>query len=465
MRLGRTIRVACIAGVLLLLPVQAAKACSCAFGDPRDAFAEADAAFVGTFLEKHLAEPPDPSGISSSGADTIYSFRLDEEYKGELGEPGDIVEVHSAFSGASCGLETREGEQYGLFLEQRKDGAWSSSLCRQTTPEEMREAASPLPAPTGEPPVRMLVGGSFGEAQVMGLDRRGRTVAYGYGGTDVYRMDVCPGGQRSLEIGQRYPDPPQLFVRDLATFEVVRQVSLPYGRRQKYPRHDPTALDCRNRLGRRVVIFSTAYGEPEAKSLVLEIEGRTGTVIHSGTARSATFVGPHLYLQEGRWGRDLVRLSLRTRAERSVIKLPPRFSSALVPSPDGDKLAGIASPPWDRMESEPTVFYTVDVSRRRATLRTRSLGTGEFYGYPGWMGPRRPAAFISSPTRSYVFDLRLRTVSRFGRWEAREPTVIGRTALGTNYGGALLKVRLPDGQIRKVRNLPSPVAYSIVEVP
>ncbi len=464
MRGSKALRVACITAAVLLLPIHPARACSCAPGDPRDSFARADGAFIGTFLEKHLAEPPDPNGGFSSGDDTIYSFRLDEEYKGELGEPGDIVEVHSAFSGASCGLETQEGRQYGLFLQRRDDGAWSSSLCSQTSPEEMREAASPLPAPTGEGPLRMLVGGSFGDAQVIGLDSRGRTLAYGYGGTDVYRMDVCPGGRRALEIGQTYPEPPHVFVRDLSTFEVVREVELPYGRRQRYPRQDPTAFDCRDRLGRRVVIFSTDYREPEAKSLLLKIAGRTGTILHTGTGRSATFVGRYVYLQEGRWGRDLVRVSLRGGAERPVIKLPARFSSVLVASPDGEKLAGIASPAWDRMETDATDFYIVDVSARRATLRTRSLGSGEIYGYPGWMNARRPVAFMSSE-RGRVFDLRLRTVSRFGRWNAYQPTIIGRAAFGTGYDAELLKVRLPDGEVRKVRDLPSPVAYSVVKVP
>src|SRR5688572_15221877 len=112
----RVFRVACFVGALMLFPLQSAQACSCVLGDPRDAFAQADAAFVGTFVEKHLAEPPDPSGEFTSADDTIYTFVLETEYKGELGDPGDTVEVHSAFSGASCGLEVHEGESYGFFL-------------------------------------------------------------------------------------------------------------------------------------------------------------------------------------------------------------------------------------------------------------------------------------------------------------------------------------------------------------
>ncbi|HEX2049466.1 MAG TPA: hypothetical protein VHJ34_02405, partial [Actinomycetota bacterium] len=83
--MSRMLRVLAIVCALVVLPVQPAKACSCFYGDPRDRFQEADGAFVGTFLESHPVEP----NPSSSGADTIYTFLLDEEYKGELGEPGD----------------------------------------------------------------------------------------------------------------------------------------------------------------------------------------------------------------------------------------------------------------------------------------------------------------------------------------------------------------------------------------
>jgi hypothetical protein len=459
------VRVACLVAALLLIPIQSARACSCALGDPRDSFARADGAFVGTFLESHLAEPPQPGEPHSSAADTIYSFRLDEEYKGELGEPGDIVEVHSAFSGASCGLEVQPGEAYGLFLDMReRDAAWSSSLCSQVSPRTMREAASPLPAPNGEGPIKMIVGGSFGEAQTIGLDSRGRTLAYGFGGTDVSLVDVCPGRERSLEIGQTYPERPHLFVRDLNTFETLREFAMPYGRGSDNPRQDPSALDCRSRNGRRAVVFSTNYNEPEARSLVLEIEGTSATVVHRGTGRSATFASRHLYMQEGSFGRRLVRLSLRTGRTRNVTTLPGKYSSALALSPDEKRLAAIAYPAYDEIESAPTRFYTVDVSGGRITTRTRTLLKGESYGFPAWVSSRRPAVFMGYPGASKVFNLRLGVIARFGRWPAGEPAIVGRRAFGTGWDGGLYKVRLPGGDVTKVRRLPSPVTYALEAV-
>ena len=463
---SKVLRILCVGVVLALLPLHAAKACSCAPLDPRDAFASSEGAFVGTFIESRLAEPPDPDGGFSSGADTIYSFRLDEEYKGELGEPGDVVEVHSAYSGASCGLEVREGNQYGLFLGVRqRDGVWTSSLCSQVSPQTMRTAASPLPAPTGEGPVKMLVGGSFGNAQVMSLDSRGRTLGYGFGNREVAYADVCPDSKRSVEIAQTYPGPPLLITRELSTLKVVRKVELPFGRGQEYPRQNPSGLDCRRPSARRIVVFSRSYSEPEAKSLLLEYVGRRSSVLHRGSGTSATFGERHAYLTSGTWGRDLVKVSLGTGAGRDVARLPARHQTSPSLSPDGKRLAGLALPPWEQMESQEALFYTVNLENGR--VRMRSLGAGEFYGDTGWLNRRRPVLFAEYPGPSRVFDLRLRGISRFGRWPAHQPVILGRTAFApgwdTQEASALFKVRLPEGSVQRVRGLPSPIVYTIAE--
>lgn len=460
-RRSRALRVVCIVCVLLVLPIQAAKACSCVNGDPRDMFQDADGAFVGTFLESHPVEP----NPTNSGADTVYTFTLDEEYKGELGEPGDLVEVHAPLSGASCGIEAEQGEAYGLFLYLREDGAWSSSLCSQVSPGKMREAASELPAPTSDGPVRMIAGGSFGDTQTMMLDRRGRTVGYGAGDVDVGRVDACKGGKRSVEVGQVYPNAPRLFVRDLDSMEVVRSVRLPFGRGQRFRGHWIGGLHCMSENGRRSVVFATNQREPEAGSVLLKVTGTDKAVIHRGTGRSVTFGDGVAYLQQGRWGRDLTRVSLRTGKDRAVVQLPGRFSSELALSPNRTKLAGIAYPRYEDMESKPSKLYTVDLSGTRATVRTRSLGTGERHAYTDWMSDRRLAMFVSYPDRSRVFNLRLRAVSSFGRWDAQQPAILGRRAYGVDWNGRLLRVKLPDGDVSVVRRLPSPVVYDLEPVP
>ena len=458
--MSRALRVLCIVCVLLVLPLQPAGACSCANGDPRDMFAEADGAFVGTFLESHPVEP----NPTNSGADTIYTFRLDEEYKGELGEPGDLVEVHAPLSGASCGIEAHEGQQWGLFLRLREDGEWASSLCSQVSPQKMREAASPLPAPTSDGPIRMVAGGSFGNTQTMMLDARGRTVAYGDGDLDVSQVAPCRGGKRVLEVGQLYPDPPRLIVRDLASGETVRAVELPFGRRQRFRSMWIGGLHCMNENGRRAIVFGTTQGEPQAKSVLLRVTGRQKDVVHSGTGRAVTFSGSTAYMQQGRWGRDLTRVSLRNGAERSVIKLPGRFSTELALSPDRTKLAAVAYPAYDEMDTKPSKLYTVDVSGGRATLRTQSLGTGERQAFTRWMSNRRLVMFVLYPDASRVFNLRLRAVSRFGRWDSLHAAIIGRNAYGADWDARLLRVKLPDGSVEVARRLPSPVVYDMAEV-
>ena len=77
----------------LVLRVDAASACSCVLLDPRSALKAADAAFVGTLIEKR--EPPN---AESSADDAVYVFRVERVVKGELPE---TLEVLSATSGAS----------------------------------------------------------------------------------------------------------------------------------------------------------------------------------------------------------------------------------------------------------------------------------------------------------------------------------------------------------------------------
>lgn len=456
----RMLRVVGIVCALVVLPVTPAQACSCAYGDLRDMFARADGAFVGTFVESHPVEP----NPTNSGADTIYTFTLDEEYKGELGEPGDLVEVHAPLYGASCGIEAQEGRAYGLFLYLRDDGAWSSSLCSQVSPQKMREAASPLPGPTSDRPVRMVAGGSFGDTQTMLLDARGRTVAYGSGDLDVTHVATCTGGERILEVGRLYPDPPRLFVRDVASADVVRSVGLPFGRKQRFRSLSVEGLHCRSSNGRRAVVFATNYGEPESKSVLLKVSGRDKKVIHQGTGRSATFDGARVYLQQGSWGRELTRVSLRRGGERTITKLPGRFSSRLALSPDGSKLAAVAYPPYMDMETKPSKLYTVDLSGSRATIRTRSLGTGERDAHTSWLSNNRLVMFVAYPDASRVFNLRLRAVSRFGRWDSHHSVMLGRRAYGVDWAGRLLRVVLPDGDVGVVRRLPSPVVFDLGEM-
>ena len=444
--MSRWLRVLSVACVLVVVPVQPAKACSCAIGDPRDMFADADGAFVGTFVESHPVEDP-----SSSAADTVYTFLLDEEHKGELGEPGDTVEVHAPLSGASCGIEATPGEQYGLFLHVRDDGAWASSLCRQVSPETMREAASPLPAPTSDGPVRFVAGGSFGDTQTMFLDAQGETVAYGAGDRDVTHVAVCKSSARILEVGTEHSAAPMLFVRDVSSREVVSSVRLPMDRGWLGGVH------CRSADGARSVVFASDYAWPRAESVLFAVDGDDVDVLHRGSAQGAAFSGRFAYLREGEKGRRVTRVALDDGAERFVARLPGRVVSELAPSPDGGDLAFV------------TIERTGDgraakigiVELPGGEVRTRAVKGGVGGAQVLWSSSERIALFSSSRAGGRVFDPDLRTRARFGRWSARATVVVGTTAYGVDYEGRLFELKLPRGSSRLSRRLPSPIVYDL----
>jgi hypothetical protein len=166
-----------LAALILLfsaIPVSPAHACTCAArGDPRERLAAADGAFIGNLVSRRETGPL--GSIISTGRDVIYTFEVAEAFKGDIGRQ---VEVHSAASGASCGFEVPPGEPIGVLLE-GGNGTWRSGLCGQIEPDKLRTAAAPLPAPDGQPPAALVVGGGFGEARLLVLDRHARTLAYG----------------------------------------------------------------------------------------------------------------------------------------------------------------------------------------------------------------------------------------------------------------------------------------------
>src|SRR5829696_8537247 len=86
----------------------------------------------------------------------------------------------------------------GLFLD-RRGSDWLGSLCGQVKPAKLLEAARPLPAPNGRGPAALLVGGAFGHARTIALDRQGRTLVYGRGDGETQMLAVCPGARRVAE--------------------------------------------------------------------------------------------------------------------------------------------------------------------------------------------------------------------------------------------------------------------------
>jgi hypothetical protein len=454
----RTMIVLVLAVALVAGPAGVARACSCAPQDPRKQLDRSAAAFVGTFLHREEKEPPEPGQPIDSGRPMIYTFRVDEEIKEEL---GDTVEVISAAEGPSCGLEVTEGQQIGLFLDSIK-GEWHASLCDQIDPDELREAAQPLPEPDGEGPIALLAGASMGDVRTVALDNQGRTLAYGEGDGVAVAIAVCPGSLRAVELVFRWPRPMMVAVRNLRTMRVVRETRLQIGGRGS--RLDGLAAGCRGRFARSAYVFATDQREPRAGSRILKIVAGEVSRLHVGTGRHATFTRRRAFLSAGRFGRRAVSVNLDTGRAR-LLGRGPRNLGPLSRAPGGDFLAGVAFGTYrdGRVTRSRAVLF--DLRHRPATVRSVRIER-EAFGEMLWRNRRR-IVFLGNhggPRSVRVFDLRLRTRSAFGGWAAASSALVGPVAYGIG-GGSLLRARLPEGPTEIARIFPTPTTHSLAAVP
>ena len=431
----------CVAS--LFVTAGEAQACSCAGIEPRDAIAQYDASFVGTVLEGGGGGVID--GVF--GDDGTFRFAVETDVKGNLGSE---VEVYSPGAGGACGLEVDEGDRVGLFLTLNADDVWTSSLCSQIAPDVLLRAAAPLPAPDGTGPIRFLLGGNFGEARLMSVDGRGRTLAYGYGQGEVFDIDVCPGGGRSVEtvVDGRIGS---LVVRDVRSLEILREVRL---------------VDARNPF-----IYVVACLDRRAEHLlaiddgvrVHEIVGDESSVVFSspGRAWGSTIEGdePHLTLRGRRFG----RLDVRSGRFQTLVRLPEDTTGPRL-SPDGRWVAWVrygggrpGEPPSD----------IVLLSTRDGSIRTQPLVFWNDSGWIQWLSANR---FLFLPTgedvdRIAIYDVpSLEEVVGADEWYAGEAVITDGVVYGTN-GYQLSRVRLGTDEVTTVfREFDGPV-YALAHVP
>lgn len=123
------------AGLLVASP---ARACSCAEMDLGSRLAEADGAFVGTYVDR------DPLSDGRSA----WTFDVERVIKGPFG-PTAIVRTSG--DGASCGIELFDDPRAGLLLHRANDGVWESSLCQQVPPNQLLSFAQ-----NSHPPVSTI---------------------------------------------------------------------------------------------------------------------------------------------------------------------------------------------------------------------------------------------------------------------------------------------------------------------
>ncbi|MEO8423334.1 MAG: hypothetical protein ABI595_05410 [Actinomycetota bacterium] len=432
----RAATVPTLAFMLVVAAAQAAHACSCAPGDPRDALHGADGAFVGTLVER--TEVDDQT--------SIFTFEVETAVKGALGVE---VDVRSASNGAACGLEVGFGQRIGLFLDTANDGAWTSGLCSQIDPEVLLEAAQPLPPPDGVGPVRYVVGGNLGENRLMALDRKGRTLGYGAGDGYAQDVQVCPGATRVLEsaaVGRKA----QLVLRELPALEVVRTITLAETRRPWLPH-----AACLSGNGGRLLAFE----RHKAEYWLHQVTGSTDRIAWHGHVRDVVIRDGHAYVIDGL---ELFEMNVRDGSLRPLAPVPAHVQRVAV-SPDGSRIAGFV---FGRSDPVPTPSRVVSVRVADGALTSFEL-TDFAFGDVAWVDAGTIAYLPggSDDQHAWLLDaVTMRPVGGFDGWYAAESVVLGGAVFGIGWG-QLARADLGGGDVRLVRAFDGPQTFVLDVVP
>ena len=118
----------------VLLSDQPALASCAPPGDPREALASADAAFIGQLVSRR----------ERNQRVIFFTFRVRERVKGRLGK---LVRVYDEIPGSTVSLEgLRAGRNLGLVLR-RRHGRFLATNCDFVAPRDLRAAAEGRPWP------------------------------------------------------------------------------------------------------------------------------------------------------------------------------------------------------------------------------------------------------------------------------------------------------------------------------
>ncbi|HYI46062.1 MAG TPA: hypothetical protein VE174_11460 [Actinomycetota bacterium] len=446
----RVIVVLTVTACLLALGLPA-KACSCYRGDPYEAFANSDGAFIGEFVSSYDPDPPEPGEYYSSGDPIIYTFRVEEAAKGEF---GDTVDVEAARDGASCGLEVSPGESYGLLLYQTESGGWGSGLCSQMTPEDLRYSARGLPEPDGEGPIKMLVGGSFGPATTIALDEQGRTLSYGYGEGDAAHLSVCPESERFVEVATMSEQKPHLVVRDTASMEKVSETELPLG--EGFRGQQPRGVLCRNADASEAIVLSLSYNTRHPNGTIWSVTDGVVKKLYAGTGRNFDIVGDRVFMREGKKGRLVSYFDLDKGSRARVASVTRK--AGLSVSPNGKNVAGVSG-------SDPSRLTIADLSGSKRKPKDRVLGSYA-QGDIVWIDNR---TFVLLPggdrdSKIRVFNANLKETEDVpGQWYTLANVLVGDRVWGVGWGG-LYQAQLTEGPAELLRYLPTEVTNTLAPV-
>jgi hypothetical protein len=134
--------------VTLAAPAARVFACSCMQMNPQEALANAEVAFVGV-----VAAIDDPNGgpLVGSGDALRYTFAIEQTLKGD---PEVSLDVLSARSSASCGMEFAAAQRWRVFAY-TDAGQLQTGLC---SGNELLGENAPIPTPTpADPPTALFL--------------------------------------------------------------------------------------------------------------------------------------------------------------------------------------------------------------------------------------------------------------------------------------------------------------------
>ena len=163
------------------------------------------------FIGRVISESASESGL-------IATYQVEESFRVDL--PA-VVDVHI--------FQPSDSAPSGVVLANPGPGGvlWADfgGCTPRLEPDLVRSYYQPLPSPSGEGPLRFLVGSKLGGARVVALDADAETLAYGFGAGDLGAVTVCPDGRTAVEmvltsVGSGKFDV-TMEVRDLKSMDVV----------------------------------------------------------------------------------------------------------------------------------------------------------------------------------------------------------------------------------------------------
>ena len=436
--------------VLSIAPI--ASACSCAGGgDPRDALERADGAFVGRSLglvePSPRPSPTPPPRVVSSGRSVDVRFQVEVDVKGNL---HDEIVVRSE---PACGFHAPVGERVAMYLR-LESGRLTARLCSQTDPETLRRAARPLPAADGEPPVRMLLGGSMGDARSLALDGQGRTVAYAIAPGSVGAVSLCPGSDVFVELVSGAVEDKwwklAIAVRDVGTLRLrAEHPFTTLEAKNGYDSGRPEDISCLDPHGRSISVAGRRSDDFPRRMTFVRVDGDKERAVYEGTGGGVDMQRGSAFVAEGTMLREI---ELRSGRAADRISIPPGTQLIDV-SPDAQHAVLSATGDGDRSKRG---HYFADL----ATGKVEKLKM-RLTGYT-WIDDETFAAF--GPRDDVrVLDTSLREHAHWTGW-GFDGEVVDGILYSAGYG-EVITAPVATGPKRTLRRFEFPQSFSLAVVP